>query len=476
MTVAAPGVARDELEAQLARADDALCQLAREVFGVSCATVVRARDESGAAPLADGLEEMRRRAGQTRAVEVIEDVEAMAPDLTDAFPSQCTDAGFCAAVALVEGGDEPQAQTAPAALVLVDTQARPFPPDMRQRLRAFGTLAAAQYRVEATARRAREQADLYRLLADHSTDTIVRGTLDGVRLYVSPAVRTLLGYEPAELVGRRAIELVHPDDLPEFRELMRQVREGHLEQGCSEQRQRHKDGSWVWIEAFIRLTYDRRTGQPDGYVVSVRDISRRKAAEARLAYLAAHDALTGLANRSLLQERLDMELARAQRTASGFALLCLDLDRFKQINDTRGHEAGDVVLRTVADRFLQAGGKDDLVARLGGDEFVVVLAAGADPQERAERLSSRLIELTGQPIPCQGTVVEVGLSVGIAVVSPELVAAGCSVGALLREGDRALYLAKEGGRNRYVIAGSPGLADRGADPARLDKGVQLSPP
>lgn len=449
--VTAPsGEARDEFEVRLALANEALCQLVRGAFGVSSAIVVRTSD--GATPDAAGLDEMRRRVGGTEAVAVIEDVAAMAPQLIGAFAPFCARAGFCAAVALLDESNEHRPL---GALVLVDGEPRRFSPDMRRSLRAFGTLAAAQLGVEATARREREQADLYRLLADNSTDTIVRGNLDGIRLYVSPSVHSLLGYEPDELVGRRARDIVHPDDLPEFRELMQQIRDGRIEQGRSEQRQRHKDGRWVWLEAFIRLTRDKVTGEPDGYVVSVRDISRRKAAEMRLAHLAAHDALTGLANRSLLQERLNEELAQARETGAGFAVLCLDLDRFKQVNDKLGHEAGDAVLCAAAERFRRASRKADLVARLGGDEFVVVLATTDTPLDAAERLATRIIDAMRTPIPYDDVTVDVGVSVGIAVASPAVVAGGCPLESLLRAGDHALYAAKAKGRACYVVASEP---------------------
>ncbi|WP_454916638.1 diguanylate cyclase domain-containing protein [Xanthobacter sediminis] len=436
-------------EAQIAAtARDALCRIARAMFGVASA-VIRFGEAEGADAAPSALVELCRWAAASPHGVVVEDVAADARLAALAFDGAGPAPRFCAAMALSEGGP---AQGTLGTLVLLDPLPRAFSDDQRRQLADLAAVAGAQLRLEAAARSAAEQAGRYRLLADNSTDTIVRGNLDGVRLYISPAVRTLLGYEPEELVGQRAMDIVHPDDLPDFQVLMRQIREGRVDEGCSEQRQRHKNGSWVWIEAFIRLTRDAATGEPDGYVVSVRDVSRRKAAEERLAHLAAHDALTGLANRSLLQERLDAQLARARRAGTGCAVLCLDLDRFKQVNDSFGHEAGDEVLRAAAARFVRASRKDDLVARVGGDEFVVVLGAGAAPREAAERLARRLIEMMAEPVMFGGISLGVGLSVGIAVAGPEKVAAGLGANALLRAGDQALYAAKEGGRNRFVVA------------------------
>ena len=274
----------------------------------------------------------------------------------------------------------------------------------------------------------------FRLLAETSTDTIVRGDLDGVRLYISPSVRTLLGYEPEELIGRRAAELVHPDDAPPFGAMMQRVRAGDLGVGVTEMRQRHKDGSWVWMEASVRLTHDPVSGAPNGYVASVRGVAQRKQTEARLEHLASHDPLTGLPNRTLLSRRLAAAIADAQNGRQPFALLCMDLDRFKPVNDTHGHQAGDAVLREVAARLRAAIRPSDTVARIGGDEFAVI----------------HPIKAVGEPFRVGDGPVSLGLSVGIACAP----AHGLDPDALLSVADRALYDAKTAGRNTYRFAAS----------------------
>lgn len=335
-------------------------------------------------------------------------------------------------------------------LCLMAASPRTFTREQRQQLEDLAQITSVHLRTQAASRMASEQATLYRLLAENSTDTIVRGNLEGVRLYISPAVRTLLGYEPHELIGRKAREIVHPDDAEEFRGLMESIREGRIDLAVTEHRQRHKDGTWVWLEAFVKLTRDEVSGQPDGYVVSVRDISRRKEAESRLAYNASHDPLTGLPNRSLLHERLTQEIARATRTGAGFALLALDLDRFKPINDEFGHEAGDAVLRAIAERLRSAVRAQDTVARLGGDEFVVIQTTASDVPASAIRLANRLIRTASDPIDFNGLPMSVGLSVGVAIAP----AAGIDADDLLRAADQALYKAKEAGRNQYCISGA----------------------
>lgn len=424
---------------------EALCRVATSSLGVAWAVVWR----EGEAPIIAGREADAARSGALtayarqrlaggaleQAAGAPDDVSADAGDMASWASSPLIGDGRTIGLLIVQH---------PEARVLTGAE---------QALLADLALAASHLIALATmASDAADQRDFYRLLTEHSTDTIVRGDLNGVRLYISPACRDLLGYEPAELEGRRAMEIVHPDDLASFAEVMADVRAGRICSARSEQRQRHKDGHWVWMEAFIRLTRDPHTGEPDGYVVSVRDISQRKAAEQRLAHLAAHDGLTALANRSLLQERLEAELARARRTGQGLAVLCLDLDRFKRVNDSLGHAAGDAVLCAVASRLKAATRVDDLVARVGGDEFVVVQAVDPEPTTGAERLASRLIQLIARPVDVHGAAVVVGLSVGIAVVRADQVARGISTGTVLRAGDQALYAAKAAGRGRYLLA------------------------
>lgn len=340
-------------------------------------------------------------------------------------------------------------------LCLMDVSARAFTSEQRRQLRDLAQIAATHLAALMAVRDASEQEARYRLLAENSTDTIVRGNLDRVRLYISPAVRTLLGYEPEELVGRKASEIVHPDDAEEFGRLMLSIREGRIDLGVTEQRQRHKDGSWVWLEAFVKLTYDEITGQPDGYVASVRDVSRRKEVESCLEHIASHDPLTGLPNRTLLRERLTQEMSRAKRTGVGFAVLGLDLDRFKLVNDAFGHEAGDAVLREMASRFRSTVRTEDTVARPGGDEFVVIQTANGNLPACAMRLADRLIRAVAEPIDFGGTPISIGLSIGIAIAPM----AGVDADGLLRAADVALYEAKQAGRNRYSVFGAvPSIA------------------
>ena len=174
--------------------------------------------------------------------------------------------------------------------------------------------------------------------------------------------------------------------------------------------------------------------------------------EERFRHMALHDALTGLATRLLLQDRLDVALASAERHRTRLAVLMVDLDWFKQINDTRGHQAGDEVLRVAASRLQDAVRKEDTVSRLGGDEFVVLLPDLSDPQA-AERTAARIVQSLAVPIPLAGGQAEVSVSVGVCTVYGEELDAD----DLMRCADTALYRAKANGRNCYAVE-APGLA------------------
>ncbi|RAI44569.1 hypothetical protein CH341_08335 [Rhodoplanes roseus] len=333
-------------------------------------------------------------------------------------------------------------------LSLFDTRARAASLDGFQRLEDLGTIAGQQVSLVKAARAAADREAEFRLLAETSTDTIVRGDLEGVRLYVSPSVKALLGYDPGDLVGRKAVELTHPDDLPAFWSLMNDVRAGRLDVAVSEQRQRHRDGSWVWMEASLRLTYDTETGQPNGYVASVRDIGRRKELEARLARLATSDELTGLPNRMLFAQRLLDAVDQTRRTGCCFAVLYMDIDGFKPVNDSLGHQAGDAVLREMATRVRSVLRTDDTVARLGGDEFAFILRVN---RAGATDVAQRLIAVAERPFRYGDTDILVGLSIGIACAPDD----GLHPDDLLTRADRALYRAKAAGKNTFCCFDEP---------------------
>ena len=187
---------------------------------------------------------------------------------------------------------------------------------------------------------------------------------------------------------------------------------------------------------------------PDGgWVTTHQDVTERERVEAEIVYIASHDALTGLANRAVLYETMKKNLARVQRDGRPFALMMLDLDRFKIVNDSLGHPIGDQLLRLVAARIRDCTRETDLVARLGGDEFAIVLAAAPDAESSATSLARRLLQAVAAPYEIEGHEINVGTSIGIALL-PEH---GPDLDRAVKNADLALYKAKSQGRNAYCL-------------------------
>ena len=227
--------------------------------------------------------------------------------------------------------------------------------------------------VEVTARMALAAREAeYRMLAEHSTDFLSRHTIDGTFLYASPVSRAMLGWDSDAMLGRtpKQLDMDHPDDM----EIIERNWVGALREERSRTaayRARRRDGSIVWLETTFRAV--RGPGGEALEMVCVsRDISERKSAELELAHRALHDGLTGLPNRALFLDRLGQALRRSRRRDRGVAVVFLDLDRFKLVNDSLGHKAGDRLLVDVAMRLSSALRPSDTLARFGGDELTLL--------------------------------------------------------------------------------------------------------
>ena len=289
----------------------------------------------------------------------------------------------------------------------------------------------------------KEKADeRFRSLVQHSSDTTLIIDADINITYASPAVRELLGTPAADIVGQAALEFIHPDDQERIRlELAARLQAGSVTEPV-QFRMKRTDGSWRYVEAVVSDLRD----QPSiaGFVANVRDTTERKEAEDLLAHQALHDPLTGLPNRTLILDRAGQMLVRARRELRPVAALFVDLDNFKEINDTLGHEAGDKILQAVAERFTATLRGNDTVGRLGGDEFVV-LAEGLSLAAGAELVAERIQDVLREPFRIdgyEGAPLRLSASVGIAVGDRD------TAQDLLRDADIALYRAKALGKNR----------------------------
>jgi diguanylate cyclase (GGDEF)-like protein/PAS domain S-box-containing protein len=281
----------------------------------------------------------------------------------------------------------------------------------------------------------RRQVAHFRSLVQSSNDLVVVLDEDGNAGYVSPSVTRLLGDDETDLLGDGFATRVHEDD----RSVLLSAHESseRLLLRC-----RDASGAWRHLEATVTdLRADRHVG---GVVLSCRDVSDRVDVERELAHAAFHDSLTGLANRALLQVRVAAALAPTGAASPSFALLLLDLDNFKNVNDSLGHPVGDELLTVVASRLAELVRPGDTVARLGGDEFCLFLANATAPVAR--RVASRVVRLLSRPVVVEGRELLVSASVGIALPRPE---GPLTTADLLRQADLAMYAAKRAGPGRF---------------------------
>ena len=290
----------------------------------------------------------------------------------------------------------------------------------------------------------RENERRFRALIEHSTDIITVLDGDGRILYESPSVERLLGHSAGELIGGALDDYVHPDDR---HALAAAIAESSLTSGvvAAEFRMRERGGEWRSLEASVGNLLDNP--EVRGIVLNSRDITARKRDEEMIRHLAYFDALTGLPNRMLFNDRLAQALAHSRRRgARGLAIMFLDLDRFKTINDTLGHGAGDDLLRTAAARVTSALREEDTVARLGGDEFLFLLPE-LDDVEDAARVARKVLAELAEPFAIQGHELHVTGSLGITMFPFD----AADAEGLIRNADTALYRAKEQGGNRYQL-------------------------
>ncbi|MGD0082390.1 MAG: EAL domain-containing protein [Acidimicrobiales bacterium] len=290
---------------------------------------------------------------------------------------------------------------------------------------------------------ARRSEARFQTLVQNASDVILIARPDTTITYQTPSAKSILGYEPGSLEGERLTMLLHPDDVEQALAVYTAVAFRAGTSVTAEWRVRHRNGSWRHVE----VVANNLLGDPtvEGVVLTMRDVSERKGLEEELKHQAFHDALSGLANRALFRDRLEHASARAARSLTSLAVLFLDLDDFKLVNDSLGHAAGDEMLVAVAGRLLGSLRAADTAARFGGDEFAVLLEDTGP--EAACRLAERIIDELRVPLTIADREVQVRASIGIAL-SP----AGAEDPAeLLQAADVAMYAAKGRGKGRYEV-------------------------
>jgi diguanylate cyclase (GGDEF)-like protein/PAS domain S-box-containing protein len=316
----------------------------------------------------------------------------------------------------------------------------------RQLLTIFDDLRlnrTLEHRVAERTLELRQREERFRALVQNSSDAIT--IIDAAQQvqYQSPSIGRIFGYQASDVVGHAITELIHEDDRAAMLALCDSLAARPGATAQLEARWRQKDGSWRICEMTISNLLDEPAVR--GLVVNSRDITDRKALEQQLAHQAFHDSLTGIANRALFKDRLHQSVARAARRLEKPAVLFIDLDGFKTVNDSLGHGVGDELLAAVAARLRPFVRTGDTMARLGGDEFAILLEDTEDPAG-AVLVAQRIIEGLKDPFPLKNREVFISASIGIApYANPN------DPDELLRNADIAMYMAKAAGKGRYEL-------------------------
>ena len=303
----------------------------------------------------------------------------------------------------------------------------------------------------------------FQTLVQSASDVILIARPDTTITYQTPSAQRTLGYEPGALEGRRVTSLIHPQDVERAIALYGGVAFRAGTSATAEWRVRHSDGSWRDVE----VVTNNMLGEPtvEGIVLTLRDVTERKRLEDELKHQAFHDALSGLANRHLFRDRLEHALARAARSLTSLAVLFLDLDDFKLVNDSLGHAVGDELLVAVAGRLMGSLRSGDTAARFGGDEFAVLLEATEDISD-ARLAAERILADLKPPFSVNDRLIPVHASVGIAYSKCGLEGPA----ELLQAADVAMYAAKAKGKNGYEVY-QPSLQEAVSD--RLERTAEL---
>lgn len=302
---------------------------------------------------------------------------------------------------------------------------------LRQNL-AFLDNAALLKRLKGSMRDLRRHEERFRSLVQHASDLTLLVGADGTVRFASPALWELLGVDPQEAAGRPIGEVLRPEDVPAARRLLDEVVASPGADVRRPLRVHHADGSSRWLEAVATNRLDDPS--VGGVIINVRDVTEARVLEEQLRHQATHDPLTGLPNRVLLNEQALRLRQEPQQPGRHQAVLLLDLDDFKEVNDLLGHQAGDGLLTVVAERLRESVRPTDVVARLGGDEFVVLLAGTT--KDGAVATARRILAALRRPVHIDGHQVQAGASVGVAIGSGE------EFDALMRAADMAMYQAK----------------------------------
>ncbi|ENH97896.1 signaling protein [Gracilibacillus halophilus YIM-C55.5] len=290
-----------------------------------------------------------------------------------------------------------------------------------------------------------ESEERFRIIAENAHDLISLVDRNGKIIYASPSYRKIVGFHDQEFFGKVFLHQIHPDDQDTLYELVT----GSIQNGepySAQVRHNTESGQYIWIESYGTPVFDV-IGNFKYMVVLSRDVTLQRRYEEQLEHFAMHDSLSDLPNRRLFQEKLRYALEQFQRNEEAIAVIMLDIDDFKSINDEYGHDIGDEVIVEFGQRIQQIISRDDIVARLGGDEFIVLLRR-AQGQFDVKRFAREIKQKIYQPWPLHGNQLHVTTSIGIRILQPN---DSLDATQLMKQADIALYQAKKGGKDGYYV-------------------------
>lgn len=297
-------------------------------------------------------------------------------------------------------------------------------------------------------------------IINHAIEGIVTIDINGIIEYINPAAEKIFGYMASEIVGENIDTIIPKLYYKEDEELDEKY------QFIDKNREivgKRKDESTLPIDLTISKFY---AGKKCFFTIMLRDITERKQYEERIRYQAFYDSLTGLPNRLLLKERMGLEIAHAKQTSQKLALMYLDLDRFKLINDTLGHDIGDKLLKEIAERLKACVRQDDTVARIGGDEFVTLLP-GINRGENVGKIANKILEAIREPVIIEEHEMYLTISIGVTIFPDD----GENDENLLTNADVAMYRAKEKGKNNFQLY-TPELNDKALERLAMENSLR----
>ena len=309
-----------------------------------------------------------------------------------------------------------------------------------------------------------ESEEYFRLAFSQAAVGIAHLDANGRITRANRKISEILGYHADELPGLTIQQITHIDDSPGAADLFARLLSGAIGEYAREKRYIHKDGHAVWVNVTVSSMQDAIGRQ--SYIAVLEDISPRKRAEERLLHMASHDVLTGLPNRLLLQDRLEQAILKTQRTSRQVAVLFMDLDRFKNVNDSLGHEAGDQLIAEIGRRLSSAVRGSDTVSRQGGDEFVIVLPELASA-DNAVTAAQNIIAALAAPVLLHGQEIFPSASIGISIYPQH----GANAKTVLMNADTAMYEAKAAGGNCFHFY-SDGMGIKALGHLKLEAALQ----